>query len=127
MIGFPASTNSSGFYGSYRVRTAALGRALFIDAHEVSENGAPTSGSLAENSIPLLYRFDGEHNLTLYLLDEKATKEVVRAGKIAGVVENFDYGDVTLTAPAAALDRFFASSAGRGLFKEPMVILKRVQ
>ena len=128
MIGFPLSVNSSGFYGSYRIRTATLGKALFIDAHEVSENnGQPPTGSLAENSIPLLYRLDGERKLTLYLLDEKATKEAVKAGKIAGIVESSDYGDVTLTAPQAELDKFFASSAGLALFKQPMVALKRVQ
>jgi hypothetical protein len=124
---FPSGNESSGFYGTYAVRTASLGKAAYMNAREVMESGKPATGPLAENSMLLLYRFDGERTLTLYLVDEDAAKQAVGTGKIAGVVQGGQFGDVTLTAKPADLDRFFASDAALKLFTKPFIVLSRAK
>ena len=125
VIGFPSATDSSGFYGTYSVRTASLGKAAYVNAREVMENGQPVTGPLAEKFMLLLYRFRGPHTLVLYLADEDATKDAVKARKVDGTIEPGKFGDVTLTARPADLDRFFASDAALKLFTKPFVLLSR--
>lgn len=126
LIGFPSTKDSDGSFETFFVRTAALGRAEYLNAQELTDNGRAATGPLAKNIMPLLYRFENERRLTLYLMDEEAAKKIVEAGRIAGVVEHEQFGDVTLTANPADLDRFFASATGLALFKKPFVVLTRV-
>lgn len=127
LIGFPSKKDSSAFYGTYALQTAALGKAEYMNAREMTDNGLVASGPLAKNFMPLLYRFDGERTLTLYLVDDDAAKQVIRAGKIVGVIQNGQFGDVTLTAKPADLDKFFASDAGLKLFTKPFIMLSRAR
>ncbi len=127
VIGFPSAKEPSGFYGTYAVQTVSLGKAAYMNAREMMENGKPATGPLAENSMLLLYRFNGKRTLSLYLVDEEAAKQAVRTGKIAGVVQSGQFGDVTLTAKPADLDKFFASDAALKLFAKPFVVLARAK
>ena len=91
-----------------------------VDADNASDNG------LNGGSVPVLYKVGKHHTLTLYLLDEDKVKAAIQAGKIAGTVEPGDYGDVKITADAAALDAFMATPEAAKLFKD-FVVLKRAE
>jgi hypothetical protein len=109
---------------SFTVTTAKLGAYRYMNAVETSEDGKPIEGELKNASFPLLYKFGSHHKLTLYLLDEDKVKEAIKAGKIAGIIETRDFGDVKITADAAALDAFFATPEAAKLFKVFVVLRK---
>ena len=114
----------------YELRTAKLGDNHFIDVLKLiavdkeAKADAPLDNGLNGGAIPLLYKFGKHHTLTLYLLDEDKVKAAIAAGKIAGTVEKGDFGDVTITADAAALDAFFATAEAAKLFKLFVVLHK---
>ena len=111
---------------AFNLRTATLGKNHFVNAIETFNNNEPVEGNLKDVNIPLLYSFGRHHRLTLYLLDEDKVKEAIKAGKIAGTIESGDYGDVTITADAAALDAFMAMPEAAKLFKV-FVVLKKAE
>ena len=110
------------------LRTAALGDNHFMNVIKFftkDENGE-TANALKDASIPLLYRFGKNHSLTLYLLDEDKTKEAITSGKLQGIVESGNFGDVKITSDAAALDAFMATPEAAKLFKL-FVVLKKAE
>lgn len=130
LIGIPASKNGSGgsgSYTSYAVTTAQLGRYRYINAQALIDDGKVAGGAQANDSFPVLYELRDNDTLTLSIVDEDAAKSAIKAGKIAGTVENGNYGDVALTAAPKALDAFFSSPAGRALFVKPLLVLHRVK
>lgn len=126
-IGIPTAKDESGYYATYSLRTTSLGRAAYMNVRAVTEDGKPASEPPAGRSIIALYRFGVPRSLALYLADENATKDAIKARKIGGTIEPGKFGDVTLTAKPADLDRFFASDAGLKLFAKPFVVLSRAQ
>ena len=56
--------------------------------------------------------------------DTPGLQAAIAAGKIAGTVEKGDFGDVIITADAAALDAFFATPESATLFKLFVVLHK---
>ncbi len=111
---------------SFTVSTAKLGDNRYMNAVQTGEDGKPVDGALKDASFPLLYSFGKHHRLTLYLLDEDKVKEAIQAGKIAGTIESGNFGDVKITADAAALDAFMAKPEAAKLFKV-FVVLRRVE
>ena len=65
--------------------------------------------------------------LTLSLMDEKPTKDAIRAGKIKGTPGQGDMGDAVITADARALDAFFKSPAAAALFAKPFFTLRKMK
>jgi hypothetical protein len=122
----PLGTDKGG-WGVFSVQTVVLGPNHFMNVQEMSDEGKPATGNLADSTTPLLYRLNGDGALVLYLIDETAAKNAIKAGKIAGTIGQGEYGDVALTAPAADLDAYMASPAGRALFIKPFVLLRRVK
>jgi hypothetical protein len=114
----------------YELRTAKLGGNNFIDVLKLiavdkeAKADASQDNGLNGGAIPLLYKFGKHHTLMLYLLDEDKVKAAIAAGKIAGTVEKGDFGDVIITADAAALDAFFATPESATLFKLFVVLHK---
>jgi hypothetical protein len=130
LIGIPMSNgkiDDGGFYASYALKTAALGRSHYINAHQLIEDGKLAKGKQADDSFPVLYTFAANDTLTLSLVDEDAAKAAIQSGKIAGTVEKSSFGDVEFTAEPRAIDKFFASDAGRALFKKPFLTLHRTK
>ena len=132
MVG-PGSAKNKIEVDLYELRTAKLGDNNFIDVlkfsdidHGIHADDASQDNGLNGGSVPMLYKFGKHHTLTLYLLDEDKVKEAIKAGKIAGVIESGNFGDVKLTADAAALDAFFATPEAAKLFKV-FVVLKRAE
>jgi hypothetical protein len=123
----PPSKDDKGGYGVFAVQTVMLGKYHFVNARETVDDGKPATGSMADRTFPILYRWDDDGALTLYLIDETAARNAVKAGKIAGTIENGEYGDVMLTAPPGTLDAFMASPAGRALFTKPLVTLRKMK
>lgn len=123
----PASAKDKGGYGAFSLQTVALGPYHYINAREVIEDGKPATGAMADNTVPILYRVNGDGAIVIYLIDETAVKKAIQEGKILGTVEPGEYGDVTLTATPGDLDAFFASPAGRALFIKPLAILRKVK
>lgn len=123
----PPSKDDRGGYGMFAIQAARLGKYRYLNARQMFDDGKPATGPMADRTFPVLYHFDDDGALILYIVDETAAKNAVRAGKIAGTIESGDYGDVVLTAAPGALDAFMASPAGRALFTKPVVILRKVK
>lgn len=111
---------------SFTVRTAKLGTHNYLNAVETAEDGVQATAESKSRNIPLLYSFGRHHALTLYVLDEDKVKEAIQTGKIAGTIEPGDFGDVQITADAAALDTFMATPDAAKLFKV-FVVLRRAE
>jgi hypothetical protein len=127
VVGMSAPGKSdSGGWAVYSLQTSTLGPYHFMNAREVSDNGKPSDSS-ANGTFPLLYRVNGDGALVIYLLDDNATKAAIQSGKIAGTVQQGQFGDITITAAPADLDAFMQSPAGRALFAKPLLILKKVK
>ena len=124
--GKAGAEKTEGDWSVFAAGAAALGAYHYLNVRETFENGEPAKDKDALNT-PLLYRFDRGGRLTLYLINEKAAKDAIAAGKIEGTVETGDYGDVTITAAADKLDAFFASKDGAALFTEKLVTLRRAR
>ncbi|HTW36821.1 MAG TPA: hypothetical protein VMD53_19540 [Rhizomicrobium sp.] len=122
----PPSGKDKGGYGVFSVQTVALGRYHFMNTRETFEDNKPATGTMADNTIPMLYRFTDDA-LVLYLVDETAAKNAIKAGKLQGTVESGEFGDVTITAAPGELDAFMASPAGRALFTRPLAILRKMK
>jgi len=123
----PSSPKDNGGFGVFSVDTVALGRLHFINARELMDDDKPAKGTMADNTIPLLYKLEGDNTLVLYMMDEDAAHAAIKAGKIKGTVEEGQFGDVTLTASPVELDAYMASPAARALFTKPLVVLKKVK
>jgi hypothetical protein len=117
----------TGDWGAYNLKLATLGENRFINAWTVLDNGKPADASEAKADILLLYRLGKDGKLTVYLLDEEATRAAIRAGRIKGEVQPGDTGDVRLTAEPKVLDAFFATKQGAALFVKPLVVLDRLK
>jgi hypothetical protein len=123
----PPSAKDKGGYGAFTLQTVALGSYHFINARESISDGKPATGPMADNTIPILYRVNGDGAIVIYLIDETAAKNAIKLGKITGTVEQGEYGDVTLTATPGDLDAYLATPAGRALFVKPLSILRKVK
>ncbi|HUO92934.1 MAG TPA: hypothetical protein VMU22_08425 [Rhizomicrobium sp.] len=127
LVATPPSNSDKGGYGVFVIRTAMLGKYHFLNVRQTMDDGKPATGTMADRTFPIYYRYNDDGALMLFLIDETAAKAAVKSGKIAGTIEPGDYGDVMLTAPPGELDAFMASSAGRALFTRPVAVLKRVK
>ena len=80
-------------------------------------------------TIPVLYRFDAKDKSEIYIPDEGATDDAIRARKIAGTLDNGLSAKHTslITADGPTLDKFFRSPAGLALYKKPFAVLTRVK
>src|SRR5947209_9874253 len=121
----PPAASEDGGWMAFQARNVTLGSHEYLDAKQIEDGGKPPDARLAH--IPVLYHLGGDGILVLYLMDDGAAREAIQKGKIAGTIQRGEYGDVTITAAAAALDAFLASDAGRALFKKPFAILERLK
>ncbi|HUJ48072.1 MAG TPA: hypothetical protein VLV55_13140 [Rhizomicrobium sp.] len=117
----------SGEWSQYTLRAALLGATHVLSVQEVSNNGTPSTDSMAQQFILMSYREGRGGTVTLMLMDDKAAAAAVKAGEIAGTVDPGEDGDVHITADAKALDKFLASSRGAALFSKPLVTMKRLE
>jgi len=106
--------------------TATVGGHHFLNARLVSSNGKPETGE-PEGTMPLLYTIDAKGALTMRLMDEKATKALIKAGKIKGDQGQGDTGDAIITADPKALDAFMQTPAALAAFSsKPLFVLHKV-
>ena len=124
MVPYNAGDKDAGEWSVYKVQAATVGGYHYLNAQEVSNNGQAPEESLSK-TFPLLYRTGDGGRVTLYLMDDDAAKAAIQAGKIKGEVEPGDFGDVHITADAAALDAFFATPEGAAMFKKPLLVMTR--
>jgi hypothetical protein len=115
--------------GDWNLITLTTGKAganRFMNARMLSSNGKPETGA-PSGTVPVLYRLDGKGRMTLYLMDETATKAAITAGKIKGTIEKGSMGDATITADPAELDAFMQSPEALALFDKPFFILRKMK
>jgi hypothetical protein len=118
---------TTGEWESYSLRTATLGTNRFINAREEMKNGkTEEDDQTASLDIVLLYRFQKNGKLALYMIDEAAAKAAIKAGKIPGTIDSGDFGDAHITAEPAALDALMQSKDGLALFTKPLLVLSKV-
>lgn len=118
-----AEGGSDDGWTAFTARTATLGPNHFLNVVMTYDKDEPVTGGLKNANIPLLYTLKGR-TLTLYLLDENATKAAIRAGTIKGTVGQGDSGDAVITASAKELDAFMARPEAAKLFKVSLVLKK---
>jgi hypothetical protein len=123
----PPTRSDKGGYGVFTIKATTLGKYHYLNARETYDDGKPATGAMADRSFPIFYRRDDDGALLLFIIDETAAKTAVKAGKIAGTVEDGEYGDVVLTATPGELDAFMASAAGRALFTKPVAVLRKMK
>ena len=121
-----APGKDAGDWATYNLKLATLGGNRFINAWAVLNNGRAADADEARADIPLLYRFGKDGKLTLYLLDEDATRAAIRAGRIKGEAQPGETGDAHITAEPKELDAFFATRESAALFVKPLIVLDRV-
>ncbi len=123
----PPTAKDKGGWGTFSIQTVQLGTNHFMNTREIFDDGKPATGNMADNTVPILYRINSDGALVLYLIDENAAKNAIKAGKIAGTIGEGQFGDIVLTATPGDLDAYMASPAGRALFVKPLAILRRVK
>lgn len=116
--------HSDGSASMFELETAMLGANRYMNARELGDDGKPNEPR--RPSFPLLYSIAGHKTLTLSLLDEEATREAIKSGKVKGEIEPGQSGDIRITADTAALDKMFASAQGRALFRKPLLVAHRL-
>ena len=109
---------------AFNLRTATLGKNHYMNAVQTFDSNGAVEGGLKNANIPVLYSFGRHHTLTLYMLDEAKVTKAIQDRKIAGTVESGAFGDVTITADAAALDALMATPEAAKLFKVSFVLKK---
>jgi hypothetical protein len=115
----------SGDVMMFKLKTARFGNFGFLNVRVMKdpENEAPDQ---PPGTVPVLYRFAAKDKLEIFIADEDATKNAIRAHKIAGT-KTGDSDDAVITADGPALDKFFRSRAGLALFQKPFAVLTRVK
>jgi hypothetical protein len=110
------------------IHTARLGSVGIMNATLVKLEGTDTNDDTmpGPGTIPVLYRREGKH-VSLYLMDEKATKAAINAGHVKGTVGSGDFGDATITADQPDLDRFLMSKEGMALFSDKFAELTKME
>jgi hypothetical protein len=121
-----APGKGSGDWGYYKLRPTTLGANHYLNAWAVMNNDHPADPDEAKSDFLLLYRIGKNGKLTLYLLDEDATRAAIKAGRIKGVVDPGSMGDVHITAEPKDLDAFFAGRQGAALFVKPFAVMQKV-
>jgi hypothetical protein len=107
-----------------KLTCAKLGANRFLNGRLEWTNNKPEHD--IPGTVPVIYSIDAKGALTLAMMDEDKVKDAVRAGKIKGMIEKGQFGDVTITESPAALDKLFASPAVTKLFAQPFLTLHRV-
>lgn len=126
LVATGTAEKGEGEWSAYALTAAELGDHHYLNARPLSQNGKPAEGREARLNVPVLYRIQRDGSIAFYLIGEEAAKAAIAAGEIAGTVSKDKLGDVTLTAPPAALDKFFATDAGASLFTERLMVLRRL-
>jgi hypothetical protein len=110
----------------FKLKTARFGNLGFLNVRVMMdpEHEAPDQ---PPGWVPVLYRFEANGTLKIFILEEDATKNAIRTHKIAGTVGNAETDDAVVTADGATLDNFFRSRTGLALFDKPFVILTKVK
>ena len=109
-----------------KATTVRMGAVGILNARLVPGPDSDSSDQ-PPGTIPVLYRVDAKGRMLLFTLDENATKNAIRAGKIAGTTGDSGSGDAVITADAPALDKFFRSPAGLALFKNQFETLTKMK
>jgi hypothetical protein len=121
----PADKGNHGDWSIYTLRAATPGMNHIFNAQEVIANGEASEGPLAREQVLLAYKIEAQGRIGLYRMDDQATAAAIRAGKIAGEIEPGETGDVRITAPEPALDRFMGTPNAARLFSKLLVMLVR--
>ena len=110
------------------ITTATLGANHVINAKlAVSGDRPDAEDTTTPNTMPMLYRFDGPRRLTLFFMNEDATKAAIKSGAIKGTVEPGQFGDATITADPKSLDAFMATKKAAALFGEKFATLTKME
>lgn len=110
--------------------TTKLGASRVMNVRLLLSDGIQEGGDPAvqpAGTVPVLYRMDAKGQMSLFTMDETATKAAILAGKIKGTVEKGQMGDAVITAEPAALDAFLGSPAGLKLFSKLLFTLHKME
>jgi len=110
----------------FKLEAARFGNFGFLNVRVMTDPEHEASDQPA-GFVPVLYRFDANGRLKIFMLDEDALKTAIGAHKIAGTIATAGTNDVVITADGATLDKFFRSRTGLALFDKSFAVLTRVK
>lgn len=122
-----AGNQPDGDWSVATITTAALGANHFFNAKLTVTSDKSDTEDTTPNTMPMLYRFDGPRHLTLFFMDEDATKAAIQSGVIKGTVEPGQFGDAIITADPKSLDAFMATKKAASLFGEKFATLTKME
>ena len=129
VVGYaPKGGDDKASWGTLSLTTVQLGPNRYMNVRETSEDGGPPKDNAASDSIPLLYRINGD-TLSVFMLDEKKVAAAIRAGRIAGTITpskvmSATIESVAITADGPHLDAFLKRADAPDLF-EPVMTMHR--
>ncbi|MEI9989890.1 MAG: hypothetical protein WDM86_07610 [Rhizomicrobium sp.] len=129
VVGFaPKNGDDKASWGTLTLTTVTLGANHYMNVRETGEDGGPPKDKIAGQSIPLLYRIEGDR-LALFTLDEKKVTAAIRAGKIEGTITPnkvgaMSFDSVAITADGPHLDAYLKQADAPDLF-EPVMEMHR--
>ena len=123
VVGVEHPKNGALSTGGYAVLPAKIGSRTYLS---FAEQKQPGRGPGSHFNFAR-YDFNWKGDLRIYLADEDALADAIRAGKLHGKVKSNQFGkDVLLTDSSAHLEAFFAAHDDPALFKgEPLVLHRR--
>ena len=122
-----AGNKPDGDWSVASITTATLGANHFFNAKLTNTSDKSDTEDETPNTMPMLYRFQGPRRLTLFFMDEDATKAAIKSGAIQGTVESSQFGDATITADPKSLDAFMATKKAAALFGAKFATLTKME
>jgi hypothetical protein len=120
-----SSEKLDGDWSVARVTAANVGDHHFLNAELVFSDDKRQDNS-ARGTVPLFYRVEKDGRVSLFLMSEDAAKNAIQRGLVAGTIEPGNLGDVSITADADNLDKFFGSDDGAALFTQKFATLTKM-
>jgi len=109
------------------ITTSNLGGNHFMNATITFADGKTDDTFKPGETVPILYRLDGQGHLLLTMMDEDETKAEIQSGKITGTVEQGQFGDAKIMEDPKKLDAFMASKKGLALFRARFATLTKIE
>jgi hypothetical protein len=122
-----AGEKPDGDWSVASITTAILGPNHFFNAKLTVTGDKADAEDAMPNTMAMLYRFDGSRRLTLFFMNEDATKAAIQSGVIKGTIEPGQFGDATITADPKSLDAFMATKKAAALFSEKFATLTKIE
>ena len=89
----PAAKDDKGGWTTASLLPGKAGAVNILNAKLVLDDGAPAKEG-TKDYTPVMYRFDADGTLRLFMLGDKALEVAIRQGRIAGTIKENSFGEI---------------------------------